>query len=293
MLTTLKRLKSDEIVDPPQFLIDNTMYLCMMGSVAYGVSTDMSDVDVYGFCMPPLGTVFPHAIGMIHGFDRPQEFEQWQQHHCMDKSSGKEYDFSVYSIIKYFRLVADNNPNMIDSLFVPRNCVLHSTQISEHVRENRNTFLHKGSWHKFKGYAYSQLHKMNIKNPKPESKRYKSIMEHGYDVKFAYHVVRLLNEIEQIMTEHTIDLQRNREQLKSIRRGEWTVDEIINFAKNKELELEKVYLNCKLPYSAPTDKIRQILTDCLEMHYGSIDKLIKSNSSKNDEIVMKIRDLLA
>lgn len=293
MLKTLKRLKSEEVVDPPQFLIDNTMYLCMMGSVAYGVSTDMSDVDVYGFAMPPVGVAFPHSIGLIHGFDRPQEFEQWQQHHCMDQSSGKEYDFSVYSIIKYFRLVADNNPNMIDSLFVPRNCVLHSTQISEYVRERRNIFLHKGSWHKFKGYAYSQLHKMNIKNPKPESKRYASIMEHGYDVKFAYHVVRLLNEIEQIMTEHTIDLQRNREQLKSIRRGEWSVDEIIEFAKTKELELEKVYLDCKLPYSAPTEKIREILMHCLEMHYGSIDKLIKANSSKNDEIIMKIRDLLA
>lgn len=85
------------------------------------------------------------------------------------KSTGKEYDFSVYNITKYFRLVMENNPNMIDSLFVPRNCVIHSTPISEKIRENRKMFLHRGAWHKFKGYAYSSIHKMNFK--------YKDVLE--------------------------------------------------------------------------------------------------------------------
>jgi hypothetical protein len=53
----------------------------------------------------------------------------------------------------------ENNPNMFDVMFLPRRCVLHSTPIYEHVRENRKLFLHKGSWHKFRGYAYSSLSK--------------------------------------------------------------------------------------------------------------------------------------
>jgi hypothetical protein len=57
----------------------------------------------------------------------------------------------------------DNNPNMIDSLFVPRRCILHTTQIGEHVREYRKEFLHKGSWHKFKSYSFSQIHKLRTK----------------------------------------------------------------------------------------------------------------------------------
>jgi hypothetical protein len=56
----------------------------------------------------------------------------------------------------------DNNPNMIDSLFVPRRCILHTTQIGEHVREYRKEFLTKGSWYSFKGYSYSTIQK--IKN---------------------------------------------------------------------------------------------------------------------------------
>ena len=53
-----------------------------------------------------------------------------------------------------------------------------------------------------------------------KSNREKDIVKHGYSTKFAYHIVRLLNEVEQILTEHDLDLERNREQLKSIRRGD-------------------------------------------------------------------------
>lgn len=142
------------------------MYATYMGSVAYGVSDLGSDVDIYGFCIPPKELIFPHLGGEIPGFGAQiQRFEQWQQHHIKDVSTEKEYDFSIFSIVKYCQLCMENNPNMIDSLFTPRTCIIHSTAISEHLRENRKFFLHKGAYHKFKGYAYSQMHKMDIKNP--------------------------------------------------------------------------------------------------------------------------------
>ena len=140
-----------------------------MGSLAYGVSSDNSDFDVYGFCIPPKELIFPHISGEIPGFGRQiQRFEQWQQHHIFDPSEnagkGREYDFSIYGIVKYFQLCMENNPNMIDSLYTPQRCVLHSTAVGNLVRENRDLFLHKGAWHKFKGYAYSQLNKMKSHN---------------------------------------------------------------------------------------------------------------------------------
>lgn len=163
----LKRLnKLGLLTTLPKFLLDNTMYATYMGSVAYGVSNLGSDVDVYGFCLPPKESIFPHLAGEIPGFgSQVQRFEQWQQHHINDKSSEKEYDITIFSIVKYFQLCMENNPNMIDSLFVPRTCIIHSSALSEFVRENRKLFLHKGAYHKFKGYAYSQMHKMRIKAP--------------------------------------------------------------------------------------------------------------------------------
>ena len=80
----------------------------------------------------------------------------------------------------------ENNPNMVDSLFVPDRCVLHTTKIGTLVREQRRLFLHKGSYHKFRGYSYSQRAKMQIKDPDPESKRYALVQQHGYDTKTSF-----------------------------------------------------------------------------------------------------------
>src|SRR5690606_14530541 len=126
--------------------------------------------------------VFPHISGEIPGFGKQiQRFEQWQQHHIKDQSAlsgkGQEYDFSVYSIVKYFQLCMDNNPNMIDSLFVPQTAILHISQIGNMVRENRKMFLHKGSWHKFKGYAYSMIHKANNVTKKEEIEKLRNFEE--------------------------------------------------------------------------------------------------------------------
>jgi predicted nucleotidyltransferase len=269
----LQRLKTLQLITPPEWLVYNTQYLTIMGSQAYGVSTDASDDDIYGFAIPLKEDVFPHLKGEIEGFGKnKQRFETWQQHHVEDKESRKQYDFQVYSIVRYFSLCMDNNPNMIDSLFTPVNCVIHSTQVAEMIREHRKMFLHKGSWHKFKGYAYSQMHKMDIKVP--EGKRKESIEEHGYDLKFAYHVVRLLNEVEQILIEGDLDLQRNREQLKAIRRGDWTKEQIHQYFTDKEKILEETYAKSTIPYGPDEGKIKELLLKCLEHHYGNLDKVI-------------------
>jgi predicted nucleotidyltransferase len=290
----LQELSNKQLIHPPDFVLTNTMYLTMMGSVAYGVSSDTSDMDIYGFCIPPKAMLFPHLAGEIQGFGTPApRFEQYQQHHVHDLTAlagkGRTYDLTIYGIVKYFQLCMENNPNMIDSLFTPQFCVLHTTQVGSLVRENRSLFLHKGAWHKFKNYAYSQLHKMTFK--KPIGKRRETVEEYGYDVKFAYHTVRLLDEVEQILTEGTIDLQRNREQLKSIRRGEWTEEQVRKWASDKERQLEEAYHRSDLPSGPDEARIKQLLIRCLEMHYGNVGEAI-SIPELADTTLEEIRRLL-
>jgi predicted nucleotidyltransferase len=248
-----------------------------MGSVAYGVSSDTSDMDVYGWAIPPKEVVFPHLAGEVQGFGRQhKKFEQFQKHHIYMEDElggkGREYDISIYNIIKYFQLVMENNPNMVDSLFVPQECVLHMTQVGGMVREQRKMFLHKGSWYKFKGYAYSQLHKMRTKDPKGKRKEIRD--EFGYDVKFAYHVVRLLDECEQILTHGDLDLMRAKEHMKAIRRGEVPEEQIREWFNVKEKELEILYGKSKLPHTPDEAKVKALLLQCLEHHYGSLDKCV-------------------
>lgn len=159
MSSVVKDLTDIGLIKPDRFIPDNVIYETIMGSVAYGVSGDTSDMDVYGVCIPSKEIIFPHLAGHIHGFGRERkEFHQFQQ--VGIKTQDKVYDLSIYNIVKYFQLCLENNPNMIDSLFTPHFCVLHITSVGGMMRDARRMFLHKGAWHKFKGYAYSQLHKM-------------------------------------------------------------------------------------------------------------------------------------
>src|SRR5215831_8132995 len=163
---------------------------------------------------------------------------------------------------------------MIDSLFTHETMVQHVTQVGNILRDNRKRFLHQGVCDKFKGYAYSQVHKMQSKEPLEGSKRAQLRERYGYDVKFGYHVVRLLNEAEQILLEADLDLQRNREQLKSIRRGEWTEQQILEYFEKKRVDLEHVRAKSTLPPGPNVEAIRGILLQCLEAHYGNLDRCI-------------------
>lgn len=162
----LQDLVEKKLMSPPKWLVDNVHYLTTMGSIAYATNLDTSDFDVYGWCIPPKHIVFPHTAGVVLGFGyQGEKFDQYQQHHVNDPDAlagkGREYDFTIFNIVKYFQLVMENNPNCIDSLFVPYDCILHISQIGNMVRENRKLFLHKECFKKYKGYAMSQLHSMN------------------------------------------------------------------------------------------------------------------------------------
>lgn len=280
--TTQKLMEKGLALGAPPFLRTNVHYETIMGSHAYGVADTsvkdkVPDYDVYGFAIPPRELIFKHLTGWVPGFGpEPPGFDQWQKHHMFDADAlggaGKEWDLQIFGIVKFFELCRQNNPNMIDSLFTPENCVIHCTQIGRMVRDNRRLFLSKEAWKKFRGYAHAQLKKMNDKEP--EGSRRAIIEKFGYDVKFAYHIVRLLDEAEQILLEGDLNLQRAREPMKAIRRGEWTAEEVRNWAMEKERALEVAYTNCQLPEHPATEPIRQLLLQCLEEHYGSIDDCV-------------------
>lgn len=296
----LQDLENKKLIHPPEWLACNTAYLTIMGSHAYGVAdvsdkTKKSDFDIYGFCFPPKFMTFPHLAGEILGFGKQKErFEQYQQHHVFDPDAlgghGREYDFAIFGIVKYFQLAMDNNPNVLDSLFTRQECVLHMTEVGNMTRENRKMFLHKGCWPRYKGYAYAQLHKMATKQTGGKRKELRDAF--GFDVKFGMHVVRLLSQAEQILAEGDLDLQKNNEHLKAIRRGDVGEAEIRRWASDKEKQLENLYNESKLSWGPDEEKIKQLLLRCLEHHYGNLEKAV-SVVNKEFVALQEIKEIFA
>ncbi len=188
----------------------------------------------------------------------------------------------------------ENNPNSLDCAFIPRRCILHSTKIGETFRENRKIFLHKGAYHKLKGYSYAQLSKIGSKSNASNPKRQADIETYGWDTKFGYHVVRLVLQCEQILMEHDLDLERDREIYKSIRRGEWTLDRLQSFFAKKEKQLEELYVKSTLRNCPDDVVIKTLLLNLIEEHYGSISEYLRNDNTNSlikdiDSVILKYR----
>lgn len=277
-------VKEIQLPSKPAWLNNNLHYEVITGSQAYGCATPESDTDVQGFCTPPKDMIFPHLAGEIPGFGtKAPRFEQWLIHDPMDAT--------IFNIIKFFDLILNCNPNIIDILFVPDRCVIHCTNVGQIVRDKRHLFLSKKAWHTFKGYAYSQEKRIRDESNKPKGKRRAIIEQYGYDVKFAYHIVRLMGEVRQILEEHNLDLERDRETYKTIRRGEWTLDQLHTWFQDQMTSLEPIYNTSTLRYAVDEPTVKEILLNCLEEHYGDLSTVVVK-PSRERALMNEIQNIL-
>jgi predicted nucleotidyltransferase len=238
-------------------------YLTVMGSRAYGVHNENSDWDFYGFVVPPLDVIFPHLRSEIPGFGRQKQgFEQIQAQHLQTKTYG-EIDVTIYSIVKYFHLLMEGNPNIIDSIFTKGRCVEEMDEIGLMVSKNRHLFLSQKCYHTFKGMMWSHLARIKSGRIKEGRKN----QGFDWDVKDGYHSVRMALQLKQILFEGDLDLEAHIEPLKKIRNGEYSKDYVIAFCEAMLKEFEERESEFILPYEPDEKKIKELLVACIETHH--------------------------
>jgi hypothetical protein len=130
---------------------------------------------------------------------------------------------------------------------------------------------------------YFKLYKTVVES----SGRAENVKIYGEDFKFLYHVLRLAMQAEQILLEGDLDLERNREILKAVRRGEKSMEDINEWFSQKEKYLDKLYEESTLRHSPDEGAIKQLLLNCLEEHYGSLSDAIVNP----DKAVQALRDI--
>lgn len=265
----IDELENKKLIQPPEWMSNSIQFLVKMGSHSYGIANSNSDIDMYGFAIPPIGELLPHTKGEICGFGRQNSrFEQYQQNHVDYEKD--VYDINIYNIAKFIHLCMENNPNMIDALFVPTDCILFTNTIGDTIRYRRREFLHKGAYFKFLGYARSQLSK--IRNKNPEGKRKAIVDKYGYDVKYASHLYRLADECEQILTTRDLNLRRSQDKMLEIREGKVELWEIEKWFSSKEEYLKQCYEKSKIPEYPNEIEIKKLMIKCIEMYHGNLSK---------------------
>ena len=285
MSKLLNGLYNEKKIDCPKWMLNNLCYLTITGSRSYGCEHKDSDYDHIGFCLIPREMVEPLKYGYIIGFDNIPTFDQFKKDEFYDEQRRKTIAVTVYGITRYFRLLVDGNPNIIESLFTSRELVEFSNPIGERLRANRHLFLSKRSFYKTRAYAFAQLRKLERV---PAGNRLEGYLEHGFDTKFAGHTIRLLDNCQQILG-GDLDLRQNREMIKSIRNGELKIEEILAIAKEKELTMEKLVVQSKLPEKPPVAKIKNLLIELLQYSYQNLE-IKKPNWEQ--EAIQEIRKIL-
>lgn len=141
-------------MDVEKIAEQNLIWRVVSGSRAYKTCTLTSDEDIRGIFILPRDLVINPFVNV----------EQ-----VMDKTN----DVQIYELQKFLLLLVDNNPNIMELLWVPDRCVQYKHPIMQRLLESRDLFLSKKCRHTFSGYAMAQLkriksHEKWINNPQPE-----------------------------------------------------------------------------------------------------------------------------
>lgn len=131
------------------------------GSHAYGLQHQGSDVDIRG--------VFVMPKEVFYGL------------HPVDQLSDSANDTVFYELQKCFSLLIKNNPNMLELLSMPPDCILFRHPLFEKL--DARLFLSRRCKVTFAGYAASQIKKargLNKKIVNPMPRERKSVLDFCY-----------------------------------------------------------------------------------------------------------------
>ena len=241
-----------------------------MGSYVYGASDANSDTDLYAVVVPPADQLILAKQRYLGFGPKPYQFETWQKPdlESVDTLPRPTIDMSVYNIVKYFHLVADANPNMVDSLFVPPKHWVYSHAAWDLVYSQRHQFLSKKIFPRYYGYANSNRHKLQDKQA--TGKRKATIDQYGYDIKAAYHLYRLMSEGLEMALHGTLTLEDDHRSvvMRNIRTGEYSLAEFQLGMEALEGRFKAAETKSTLPDEVDWKKLNHLLWETIAAYYG-------------------------
>jgi uncharacterized protein len=221
------------------------------GSQAHGAKLgETDDTDWYGLYIPP-------AVKIL-GLDREEHFV-FTTGGKVGGNGPSDVDVCLYTLAKWAGLAAKGNPSALHFLFAP---LEFTTPTWYHVAASSAIFLAKGHVKPFLGFADDQLKRLLGQKGQKNIHRADLEEKHGYDTKYAMHIVRLYGEATELMQDGRITLPRpNKEELVEIRRGKYSLSEIQELGRQLESEALAAGTNSPLPDCVDRNAINKLLTD--------------------------------
>lgn len=212
----------------------------LVGSVVHGLSNPgTDDRDEMGVAVEPREYViglrrFDHFVYRTRAEGEP--------------SGPGDLDLTIYGLRKYMRLILKGSPTALLLLFVPEDELVVRTPLGDRLRELAPAFVCRRTGRAFLGYVDSQ--RRGLVGGVRGSRTRELSGEHGYDTKYAMHALRIAHQGLELLTEGRISLpvrEPDRSRLMAVRRGEVTLDEVLEALHERIAQLERTVATADVP----------------------------------------------
>jgi uncharacterized protein len=220
------------------------------GSQLHGAKVNQTDdTDWYG--------VFIEPPEKIIGFDR-DEFFVFTTGGKEGGNGPQDIDVCLYSLRKWAGMAAKGNPSALHFLFAKEQ---FATRWWRTIQENSKLFASKTHLLPFIKFADDQRDRLMGRKGQKNVHRAELEEAHGYDTKYAMHVIRLYLEGKEYIETGTISLPNPRvDLLVDIRKGKYKLQEIEVMGSELQSEAYTAQKNSSLPEAVDTQAISKLIT---------------------------------
>lgn len=199
-------------------LYESVIYRCIVGSRAFGLDTENSDIDRRGIYLPPA-----ELHWSLYGV--PEQLENDATQEC------------YWELQKFLVLALKANPNILECLWTP--LIETKTPVAESLLAIRESFLSKLVYQTYNGYVMSQFKKLEQDLRATGTLRWKHAM----------HLIRLLMSGVTVLKEGfvPVNVAESRDFLLAIKRGELDWAEVNQLRLSLHKDFDAALSATKLP----------------------------------------------
>lgn len=199
-------------------LFDRVILRCVIGSRAYGLDDEDSDIDRRGVYLPPANLHWS-----LNGVPEQLENDATQE--------------TYWELQKFVTLALKANPNVLECLYSP--LIETATPLAQEMLEMKELFLSKLVYQTYSGYVASQFKKMQTDIRNQGRVKWKHVM----------HLIRLLLSGVHVLREGfvAVTVDDHREQLLAIKSGKIEWNEVNSWRLELQREFNSAFEQTDLP----------------------------------------------
>ena len=206
------------------------IFRCVVGSRAFGLDQEDSDIDRRGIYLPPADL-------------------QWALYGVPEQLENDPTQEVYWELAKFLRLALKANPGILECLWSP--LVEEASELAQELLTMRDAFLSKLVYQTYNGYVLSHFKRLE-----------QDLRTHGsIKWKRAMHLIRLLISGITAMREGyvVVRVEEHRDRLLAIRRGELSWQEIDAWRLELHRQFDDAFTRTSLPERPDFERANQFL----------------------------------